>query len=63
MTIQEINFQPMLQWISEQLGIEVELSVEFIPAGHKLVKIVCPNLQEHGGIFRTVVSEAMADFF
>ena len=60
MNIQEIDFQPLFQWINNQLGINVKFTINF---EGKRPKIVCPDLYNQSGIFMSVIKEVEVDFF
>jgi len=60
MNYENINWQPLFDWINKCIHLEVEFSVEF--NGRK-PHINCSNLVDQSGIFSAVIQEAEIDFF
>lgn len=57
---QDINWNPLFAWINQTLGTEVEFSMDF---SGKRPTIVCPNLFNNAGIFKTAFKEIEVGFF
>ena len=60
MNIQEIDFQPLFQWINKTLQTSQDFEISF---EGKRPRIVCENLQHDSGIFKAVIKEVSVDFF
>jgi len=65
MNIQSIDFQPLIQWINETLGLDsYELGIDFsVNLSGRRPSIVSPNLVEYSGVFKACYSTVTVDFF
>jgi hypothetical protein len=61
MNIQEIDFQPLFQWINKCLGTNADFQMSFEGKRPKIVNV--DNIWENAGIFQSVINEVNVDFF
>ena len=61
MNIQEIDFQPLFQWINQCLGINAIFSINL--EGKRPTIVNGDNLWNDSGIFQSVIKEVEVGFF
>ncbi len=61
MTVQEIDFQPLFQWINESLKINAIFSINL--EGKRPTIVNGDNLWNDSGIFKSVIKDVTVDFF
>lgn len=60
MNYNNVNWQPLFDWINKCIHLDVSFSITF---DGKRPTIHCSNLADQSGIFSAVISKAEIDFF
>ena len=61
MIIRELDFQPLFQWINENLGTNADFTIRLEGKRPQIVNI--DNLWNDSGIFQSVIKEVEVGFF